>query len=277
MTELNFANRFTQEQNQLSKTELILGNYIVAHMDAISQLTIQQLAKSAEVSNATVTRLCKKLNYASFAELKSYLGRETKRGSVKEAGVIEVVGSFYDTMVGASKMLIDDQQLAELIGSIKQAQKITLCGIGSSGLTANEFKYQLMRMGLTVDCITDPHMMLMGAKLLGPEDLLICVSNSGETQALIKACHIASENNVKIGALTNFKDSTLTNLADICLYTSSVKSMHDGRFINTQLTMYFVLDCIFYELLGDSELYEKRSETLQLILNEESDTKKANS
>lgn len=274
MTELNFANRFTQEQNQLSKTELLLGDYIVAHMEAISQLTIHQLATSAKVSNATVTRLCKKLNYASFAELKSYLARET-REPAKETGVIEVVGSFYDTMVAASKMLIDDQQLRALIASIKQAQKITLCGIGSSGLTANEFKYQLMRMGVTVDCITDPHMMLMGAKLLGPNDLLICVSNSGETEALIKACHIASENKVKIGALTNFKDSTLTNLADICIYTSSVKSMHDGRFINTQLTMYFVLDCIFYELLGDSELYQKRSETLQLILNEESETKKS--
>lgn len=274
MNELNFANRLTQEQNQLSKTESVLGDYIVVHMEQISQLTIQQLAAKAKVSNATVTRFCKKLNYASFAELKSYLSRETKKEESKEEGVVEIVGSFYDTMVASSKMLIDPTQLADLIAAIKSANKITLCGIGSSGLTANEFKYQLMRMGLTVDCITDPHMMLMGAKLLGPDDLLICLSNSGETQALIKACHIAQENHVKICTLTNFKESTLTNIADICIYTSSVKSMHDGRFINTQLTMYFVLDCIFYELLGDPVMYDKRSKTLQLILNEESQSKK---
>lgn len=274
MDELNFANRLTQAQNQLSKTEVRLGDYIISHMEDISQLTIQELAKKANVSNATVTRFCKKMNYASFAELKSFLSREIKQEPIDNSGVIEVVGSFYDTMVGASKKMIDEKQLADLVSAIKKANKITLCGIGSSGLTANEFKYQLMRMGLTVDCVTDPHMMLMGAKLLGPEDLLICLSNSGETQALINACHIAQENKVTICTLTNFKDSTLTNLADICVYTSSVKSMHDGRFINTQLTMFFVLDCIFYELLGDSVLYGKRSDTLELILREESDSKK---
>lgn len=273
MDELNFVNRLTQVQNQLSKTELILGDYLISNMKEISQMTIQQLAKQAEVSNATVTRFCKKLNYASFAELKSYLARETKKAPAKKNQSVEIVGSFYDSMVTASKTLIDEQQLAALVKAIKEARKITVCGIGSSGLTANEFKYQLMRMGLTVDCVTDPHMMLMAAKLLEPTDLLICISNSGETQALVKACHLARENNVTIGALTNFKDSTLTNLADIFIYTSSVKSMHEGRFINTQLTMYFVLDCLFYELLGNQDLYQKRSETLQLILDEEGELK----
>lgn len=273
MDELNFANRLTQSYNQLSKTEARLGDYIISQIADISQLTIQELAKNADVSNATVTRFCKKLSYASFAELKSYLGREMKQEPMDKSGVVEVVGSFYDTMVAASKQLVDNKQLASLVVAIKKANKITLCGIGSSGLTANEFKYQLMRMGLTVDCVTDPHMMLMGAKLLGPDDLLICLSNSGETQALIKACHIAMENQVTISTLTNFKDSTLTKLADISIYTSSVKSMHDGRFINTQLTMFFVLDCLFYELLGDSVLYGKRSDTLELILKEESEPK----
>ena len=61
----------------------------------------------------------------------------------------------------------------------------------SSACAAREFKLRFMRLGLLVEIIDNPHLMQMQAVLTKPEDLVIGMSISGETEAVLDALRTA--------------------------------------------------------------------------------------
>jgi RpiR family carbohydrate utilization transcriptional regulator len=62
----------------------------------------------------------------------------------------------------------------------------------------------------------DPHMQAMAASTLGPEDVLIAISNSGATGELIETVRLAQENRATIIAITR-PGSPLAEMASIIL------------------------------------------------------------
>jgi RpiR family carbohydrate utilization transcriptional regulator len=62
----------------------------------------------------------------------------------------------------------------------------------------------------------DAHMQAMAAATLGPEDVLIAISNSGATGELIETVRLAHENKVTVIALTRH-GSPLAELASITI------------------------------------------------------------
>lgn len=272
MQDLNLSNRISQNYSLLSKKEKNIADYVLARQEDIDQLSIQHLAAAVGTSNATITRFCHKLNYRSFAEFKSKLFQEQHK---KPLGlqVTSTIADYYSQLIQSSAELIETDALNDLIEQIKSAKRILICGLGSSGLTATEFKYQLMRMNFNVDAITDPHMMLMNATLLGENDLLIGISNSGETSAVSEACVVAKKEKANIFSITNRNHTTLTELSDGVLFTSGVHSIPDERFINSQLAIHFIIDIICYTLLEETPYFAARAKTLHaLTKNQQSET-----
>ena len=74
---------------------------------------------------------------------------------------------------------------------MKTCRQVNFAGLGSSGLTASEFYYRTMRMGIKGSVSTDAHQMKISASLLSSRDMFVAISNSGETLELIEAAKIA--------------------------------------------------------------------------------------
>lgn len=239
MGPVSYPDRYINMKEALTKQEREAGDYILTHIAGIDQLSIQELAKQAKVSSATITRLTKRLNYTNFSELKSYIREEQKNEADRQSGFSSPVASYYDKMLTSVASLVHQGVIDELASYVKQAKKIILLGVGSSGLTAMEGKMHLSRMGLPVDCLSDPHMMKMSASLLSKNDLIICFSNSGDTQAIIEAVRIAQKNQVTVVSLTTSNHSQLANVSDLTLATASIATIDDPRFINRPISECF--------------------------------------
>lgn len=268
MDHLNLANRISQNYHLLSKKEKLIANYVLEKQKKIYSISIQDLAASVETSNATITRFCHKLNYRSFAEFKSLLHQEQAQ-PIDALQVTSKISVYYNQLLDSSAQLLESSIVDKLIQVIKKANKILICGLGSSGLTAMEFKYQLMRMGFIVDAETDPHMMLMNATLLTDNDLFIGISNSGETKEIINAAKLAKKKNVHIFSITTKNHTELTKFSDGVIFTSGMNGISDERFINSQLPIHFILDIVCYTLLEEELFYQNRNKTL-LSLNHDS-------
>ncbi|QIL46795.1 MurR/RpiR family transcriptional regulator [Vagococcus coleopterorum] len=265
MNRVSYSDRYINIKDSLTKQEREAGEYILKHLDQMEQMTIQELAKLANVSSATVTRLSRKLDYTNFSELKSYIREERTKQLNPKVPLDSPVANYYQQMLQSVESLVNQGMIEKLETLVKQARKILIVGIGSSGLTAMEAKLHLARMGFVVDCISDPHAMKMSAVLLEPEDLLICISNSGETQAIIDTVTYAKTNGVSVVSLTNSTHSTLAKISDLFLATSSLETIDDPRFINSQFTNIFILDTLLYGLLSHAEYAAKRSRTLDVL------------
>lgn len=258
METLNISNRISRNFRVLSSNEKKIADYILKNIDFVAKSSITNLSKMIGTSNAAISRFCTKLDYQSFSELKTML-RHEQSYEIAPSSPSQIV-SYYNQILQSSSELIESSSLAAFVTTIKRAQRVLICGIGNSGLSAQEFKNELCRMGISADAVIDPHQMLMSASLLSEEDFMIVISNSGATEAVIRACKKAKENKATVFALTIQDHTALTKICDGILFTSSIVSIADNRFINSQLSIHFMLDVIYYTLL-ENPLYRRNRDT----------------
>ena len=112
----------------------------------------------------------------------------------------------------ASLRTVDNQKAAELAERISSARRIFLTGAGRSLLMVKCCAMRLMQIGLTVYVpgeTTTP--------AIGPGDLLIAVSGSGETGTVALMVKKARDYGAEIALITMVPDSTMGGLSDLVL------------------------------------------------------------
>jgi DNA-binding MurR/RpiR family transcriptional regulator len=256
--------RLQKAEMNLSKSEHAVASYVLRHEKELAPLSITELAEKIPTSPSTITRFCQRLNYRNFIEFKTLIEGEL-RDCDMPSDSIATITSFYEEVLLESSKIIKEKQLLQFISDIKWAKKILVIGIGSSGLTAIEFSVRLARMGINAQSITDSYNMVAQSCLLSADDMLIVISNSGETSEIVEAVKIAAKQGANIQAITKHKDSFLAKTANNAYLTSQSFYISDEKFFNDQLSSLFLIDVITYLLLNE-ELYSKNYQSTMKVL-----------
>ncbi len=96
-----------------------------------------------------------------------------------------------------------------LASAIRDARTIYVFGVGRSGLVAQSFAVRLVQLGLRVYFIGD-----MTTPLIAPEDLVVLVSNSGDTMSVVKTAEIARRIGTPVVSLTGSAENPLAETSD---------------------------------------------------------------
>ena len=234
MADLSFQNRLQFFGFRLSKSEQKIAAYIVAHPEQAASIASQELAQAIGTSNSTLTRFCKKLDYRNYIEFQTLLAAEGTPGQTPDQ-TIRRIDHYYERTLDAACELVQPEDLDAFVDRIHQADKILIFGLGSSGLTASEFNMRLVQMGFTSSVMTDTFLMRVQSSLFSPKDLIIAVSNSGETPEVVSACRIAKSAGVQICLLTQSSRTELAKMADAILLAGDIGQVGDEKFINSQI------------------------------------------
>ncbi len=105
---------------------------------------------------------------------------------------------------------LDSLTVENFIEQLNKAKRVYTVGVGSLGLIVKGFVTKLMYLGYETYFIGET---LMPSP--SKDDLLIAVSESGETDYTVKATHIAKNLGATIVAITSNSQSTLGKLADL--------------------------------------------------------------
>ena len=62
---------------------------------------------------------------------------------------------------------------------------------------------------------------------------------------IVESAQVAKSNGTKIISLTNIGSSSLTNIADIKLYTASRETQYRILALNSRITQMIIIDCIY--------------------------------
>ncbi|RHW35524.1 MurR/RpiR family transcriptional regulator [Oceanobacillus profundus] len=264
MNLLNFENRIQKYNSSLTDNDKKITRYLLANKASIRDKTIIDLSEEIQVSPASITRFCKKIDFNTFQQMKfSLIGNSTENR--KSDHTFEKVYNYYQTIIKSTQEFFSEEQTSRIVKLILNKNKVLFCGIGNSGLIAHEFNSRIYRMGIASESVTDAHDLLMKSSLLQENDLLICFSNSGKTKPVIDSAKIAKNNNVTIIVVTNFEQTVLSELADEVILISSYKYIDDPKFINSQIPGLFLLDLLTYKLLNNEDLMHARQKTLDAI------------
>lgn len=221
-----------------------IADYILEHPDQCKTMTIKDLATFCNVAESTVTRFVKEIGLKSYQELKiaiaevltlngvsrppsseTYVYEDISRTDSVETIVDKVVYRHIRTLT-ETKRRLNLLELCKAVEAIEKAQLIVFCCMGSSGIAAEEGVMRFTRAGKKCLLFRDQNIQLMTAAIVGPQDVVIGISNSGYSIAVVESLKLAQSKGARTISITSFENSPLAKYADIALFTPTKSSPH---------------------------------------------------
>ncbi|WP_306147483.1 MULTISPECIES: MurR/RpiR family transcriptional regulator [unclassified Roseibium] len=181
-----------------------VATYVKNHLDAISNMTIGDLADHCEVSKPTVIRFCRSLGCSGFRDFKlrlvQNLAVSAQYMSVNTIPDVPDTNTAIDQVIGALYASVDTlrkQVETDMLDAAKEVilntRQILFAGIGGgSSMITQEAANRFFRLGIPSFHVSDSYLLQMRAATLGPGDTLFLVSASGEADAIVGAAEIAN-------------------------------------------------------------------------------------
>jgi RpiR family carbohydrate utilization transcriptional regulator len=241
--------------NDLTKTEQKTAAYILDNPSEVIHMTITELAEAAKNAEATVFRLCKKLGFSGYQELKIalagdlYTPLESVYKEVSPSDSIRTMTNkiFFGINEGLQDTLkiIDEEAIEKAIQAITSTRRIDVYGSGGSAVIAADIEHRFMRFGISVRAYSDPHLQIASATLLQPGDLVIAVSHTGANRDVLDAVAMAKSNHVTTIAITSYIRSPLSQIADIALHGMGREITYRSEAMASRLVHLAIVDILY--------------------------------
>jgi RpiR family carbohydrate utilization transcriptional regulator len=189
----------------LPPAEQRVAKLVLADAGGFATLPVGTLAERAKVSKPTVVRFCRSVGYGGLTDFKRKLAGSVNEGvpfvhrAVAEGdSAPELMVKVLDNAVAALLAFRNaaaaasfERAIALLTQAGQAGKRIAFYGVGNSGIVAQDAQHKFFRLGVHAEAVSDGHVQVMGATMLGRGDVLVVISNSGRSRDLLDAAEIA--------------------------------------------------------------------------------------
>ena len=249
----NLIRRMADNLQSLRKSEAKVATYVLAHANDVIKMRIVDLAAKSEVSEPTVIRFCRALGFDGFQSFKLQLAQQLGLGSVytqfavdDNDTVADLGNKVFDTTIGSLLTVRDElnpEVLEQAINTISNARRVEFYGFGASGSVAADAQHKFFRLQLSTAAYTDPHIQHMSAISLSTEDVVVAISQSGETQALLQSVTLAREAGAKVIGVAP-QNTSLSHQCSIPIYVNMEEDLQSFTPVSSRIAHLVVIDVL---------------------------------
>ena len=261
-------NQICASMDSFFDTEKKIGDYIVRNPKKVVDMTVGELAKECGVSEASVSRFCKRIELKGFHHLKISLARELV--DAKEDG--EISGHIsVDDMEGSlrgilsNKMedlrqtvaMIDSEELKKILDMINNADTVLMAAVGNTIPVAMDGAYKLNQIGIRAMSTPIWETELGYSYNLTDKDVVVAISNSGESTGVIQILEAAKSRGAVAISITNNDRSSVAELSTYHITTATREKLFLDGYCFSRVSATMVIE-IIYLLLASmrKESYE---------------------
>ena len=228
--------------SDLRKSEKKVASFAMEHSNELSQLKMAEAAEAIGVSEPSINRFCKALGFSGFSEFKNTLARQLAADDYFEVyeindddSIFDLTEKVFETTI--SEILNIQSQLSqdlleEAIEALANANRVEFYAFGGSVPVAMDAQHKFFRLKIPSSCISDPHIQFMSANSLNKKDVVVAISHSGTTAALVESIKTVKKTGVTVIGIMP-KGSPVAKLCDIPL---EVNAGGDSARISKPLT-----------------------------------------
>lgn len=200
----------------LPPAEQRVAKLVLQDPRGFASMPVGDLAERAHVSKPTVVRFCRSVGYDGLADFKLKLAGVVNEGvpfvhrAVDEDDKpADIIVKVIDNAVSALLKYRNDaashafeRAMAAMTTSGQQHGRVEFYGVGNSGFVAQDAQLKLFRLGVNSVALSDGHVQVMSATMLGEKDCAIIISNSGRSRDLIDVAEIVLKKGATLIAIT---------------------------------------------------------------------------
>ena len=241
-----------------TESEKNVINYILNDYEDVINEDIRTVSKKTLSSSSTIIRLCKKLGFKGFKQLKEHLiydvaiQKSNKNELSKSLSdkddldkIVEVVTEKSQKSIVNTSLLINREDLIQTVKLIENSIDINLFGMGSSLLVAKDMRQKFIRVNKKLNVDDDWHMQYLSAKNSDNKSLAIIFSYSGDTEEMIECNKALREAGTKIILITGFLNSYLARNSDIVLQVAPIENIFRMGAFSSRISQLFIVDLIY--------------------------------
>jgi DNA-binding MurR/RpiR family transcriptional regulator len=232
---------------RLSEAEQEVIDFILTFED-IDKLKLKDIQEQLFVSNATVIRACKKLNFATFNELKYAFMRSQRRNSQKDykrANSSKLIEEMKKTIVTALEF-IDETILNQVCTHLLKARRIFCVGTGASKVVVSEFQQKLKLINLWSNEYIDELSIACISQMCEAEDVILIFSADDETALMNESILKAKSNGAVIITITA---SPHNQLEQISRYSLWAYNTANDKNTQAALLLHLISNLLYEKLL----------------------------
>lgn len=235
--------------NSLTISELYVLRYIDNNKERVLNSSVKEIADQAFVSTATVMRVCKKIGFSGFSELKYALKMEhqdeiAESVSFSDDYTVDKVNQTLLSEIETTAKNIDKESILEIVKVFNSDKTLHFF---AKGLTLNVLEYgvkQLRTAKRPVHLYNDTHIAYINAENFTENDCIFLASLSGRTHQVLRVAQIAKSRGATIVTLTGRLEDELSKIGDINIKVANERSAATKHDFASRLAMMFIMDII---------------------------------
>lgn len=193
----------------LRRSERKVAELVLAQPDRVIHMRIVDLAAAAEVSEPTVVRFCRAIGCQGFQNFKLALAQSLAHNTSQEPFVLSELDTARDytykvfdaTMETLAQVrdTLDPDAIEVAVDALCNARRVEFYGFGASSPVAIDAQHKFFRLQIASAALSDPHIQAMSAMSLTADDVVVAISQSGRSTALLEAMdHVRESGAVSI-------------------------------------------------------------------------------
>ena len=239
------------------ESERKIGTYIIQHTAEVVDMTVGELAQACGVSDASVSRFCKKINMKGFHHLKITLAKEISEKGIEEEevsnhiSVNDIEQSLKNilankvTEITQTVSMMDAKQLSEILNKLNMARTVQFFAVGNTNPVAIDGAFKLNQIGIPAVSGTIWETQIGYTYNMTAEDVVIAISNSGESTAVLRALEAAKSAGATTLSITNSEKSSAAQLSDYHITTATREKLFLDGYCFSRVSATTVIEILY--------------------------------
>ena len=239
------------------ESERKIGTYIIQHTAEVVDMTVGELAQACGVSDASVSRFCKKINMKGFHHLKITLAKEISENGIEEEevsnhiSVNDIEQSLKNilankvTEITQTVSMMDAKQLSEILNKLNMARTVQFFAVGNTIPVAIDGAFKLNQIGIPAVSGTIWETQIGYTYNMTAEDVVIAISNSGESTAVLRALEAAKSAGATTLSITNSEKSSAAQLSDYHITTATREKLFLDGYCFSRVSATTVIEILY--------------------------------
>lgn len=260
---LRFDERIELKKKSLTATEEKIIHQLKVQ-DKPFLLSMGELAVLSQVSEPSVVRLYKKLEYQSYQELKVALAQEMADMKPSSLEIIDItkddsadvifekMGDQLFQAMALTKERLSNDTFEYAVQKLIHAKRLYFFGQGLSATMAEDGAHKFMRLGGNVLSVKDPHYQAIYASHMNEQDVVIAISHSGETTNIYEVLKMAKASGAYTLAITANESSSIASVADDVLLTQAHETKQRSDAMISRIVQLALMDTLYTRVAAEA-------------------------
>ncbi|MCS5723662.1 MurR/RpiR family transcriptional regulator [Herbiconiux sp. CPCC 203407] len=276
----NLLHQISRRAGSLSPALRGVAEVILTDPEVAQSLSITELAGRAGVADSTVSRFLRELELDGYNQLRlgiaqaiysrpgaaepkaSWVYEGVLKGDTPSAVVEKVLHGSLEALTRTAERL-DPEIVTETVERIHAASSVYFAAMGSSSTAAENATMRFVRAGVRCHFFRDQSVQSMGSATLGANDVLIAISDSGDSTSVVSSAQIAKFHGAHTVGITSNVDSALASVVDRVLVTAGTVASSDvyGESVTAKWGQLLAIDVLYATYA--TKYYEETADYLQ--------------